>query len=79
MKVSIFLKAHSYVMVFIGLFSLFFTAQVSAQPQLTDDISAFFSSKGLIATKAMYPKLETARQMLDTQSLVGVNKFGPNE
>ena len=76
MKLLIFLKVHSYVMVFISLFSFFFTAQISAQPQLTDDISAFFSSKGLIATKAMYPKLETARQMLDTQSLVGVNKFG---
>jgi hypothetical protein len=47
MRLSIFLKAHSYAMIFSGLFSFFFAAQASAQPQLTDDISNFFFIAGI--------------------------------
>ncbi len=47
-----------------------------AKALATNDIAKFFSSDGIHVTKALYPKAETARQMLDTQNMVGgVNKF----
>ena len=71
-----FFKSCACVLFFCGLTSLFFNGQVYAQPKPTDDVSQFFSEDGLIVTKALYPRAETARQMLDTQSIAGgVIKF----
>jgi hypothetical protein len=48
-----------------------------AKVPITNDIAKFFSSDGINVTKALYPRVETARQMLDTQNIAGgVNKFG---
>jgi hypothetical protein len=47
----------------------------AAGPEMTDNIDKFFSKNGVTVTKALYPRAETARQILETQADVGVNKF----
>jgi hypothetical protein len=69
-------KSYACVLLFCGLTGLSINGKVYAQPEPTDDVSQFFADDGLIVTKALYPRAETARQMLDTQSLVGINQFG---
>jgi hypothetical protein len=39
------------------------------------DVSDFFSPQGRVVTQASYPTDETSRQILLTQSVVGVNRF----
>lgn len=63
-------------MFFVGLSTTLLNVNAYAQSALTDEVSQFFAEDGIIVTKALYPRAETARQMLDTQSLVGVNRFG---
>ncbi len=47
----------------------------AAGAKLTGDIEQFFAANGAAVTKATYPRAETARQILEAQSIVGVNKF----
>jgi hypothetical protein len=59
------------------LMSTAFSELSLAEAQTNNDIAKFFSSDGINVTKALYPRTETARQMLDTQNIAGgVNKFG---
>ena len=62
-------------LVITGLCSLSPFIHVYADPQLTDNIDRFFAENGTVVTKALYPRAETARQILETQSDVGVNTF----
>ncbi len=73
---STFFNYGIYAALCCGLLSLLFITQVNAQAKPIDNINKFFAADGLTVTKALYPRAETARQMLDTQSLVGVNRFG---
>ncbi len=47
----------------------------NAQAEPVTDTSGFFSPEGRIVTQASYPTDETSRQMLQTQSAAGVNRF----
>ena len=47
----------------------------AAGTKLTDNIENFFAANGTAVTKAAYPRAETARQILEAQSIVGVNKI----
>jgi hypothetical protein len=73
---STFFNSRNCLALGMGMFSLLHITQVNAQVKATDDITKFFAADGVTITKALYPRAETARQMLDTQSLVGVNRFG---
>ena len=66
-----------YVRVFmiIGLCTFSSFSYGAAGTKLTDDIAQFFAPNGTAVTKALYPRAETARQILETQSVVGVNKI----
>ena len=70
---SKFCNGRFYFMIIVGLINLLYNAQVIAKS--TDEVMKFFDEKGLIVTKEMYPRAETARQMLEAQALVGVNQF----
>jgi hypothetical protein len=48
---------------------------LGAQAEPVTDISGFFSPEGRAVTHASYPTDETSRQLLRTQSAVGVNRF----
>lgn len=52
----------------------FITVSVSAG-QMVSTVDEFYSDKGVITTEDNYPTLETSRQMLKNQSLVGVNNI----
>ena len=59
----------------IVFFSLLSAIVLSAQAETVTDISGFFSPDGRKVTQASYPRDETSRQMLQTQSIAGVNRF----
>ena len=69
------LSEHSRVLVITGLCTFSFFTYGAAGTKLTDDIEQFFSANGTAVTKALYPRAETARQILEAQSIVGVNKI----
>ena len=48
---------------------------LNAHAEPVTDISAFFSPEGRRVSEASYPTDETSRQMLQTQSIAGVNRF----
>lgn len=52
----------------------FITVSVSAG-EMVSTVDEFYSDNGVITTENNYPTLETSRQMLKNQSLVGVNKI----
>lgn len=61
---------------YANLLSVLLSAIVlSAQAETVTDISGFFSPQGRIVTQDSYPTDETSRQMLQTQSIAGVNRF----
>jgi hypothetical protein len=62
-------------LVITGLCSFSPFIHVYAENQLTDNIDRFFAVNGTIVTKDLYPRVETARQMLQAQAFVGVNQF----
>jgi hypothetical protein len=70
-----FFTCRARVFCLVGLSSALFNLQANAQSKLTDDVNQFFAKDGIVVTKALYPRAETARQILDAQSLVGVNRF----
>jgi hypothetical protein len=69
------LSEHSRVLVITGLCTFSSFTFGAAGTKLTDDIEQFFSANGTAVTKALYPRAETARQILEAQSIVGVNKI----
>ena len=69
------LSEHSRVLVITGLCTFSSFTYGAAGTKLTDDIEQFFSANGTAVTKALYPRAETARQILEAQSIVGVNKI----
>jgi hypothetical protein len=54
---------------------LLFAIVVDAQADPVTGISGFFSPEGRVVTPGSYPTDETSRQILQTQSIVGVNRF----
>jgi hypothetical protein len=60
------------------IFSLLFATVLQAHAETGTDISSFFSPDGRAVTQASYPTDETSRQILQTQSVAGVNRFQHN-
>ena len=69
------LREYARVLMITGLCSFPSFTYGAAGTKLTDDIEQFFAADGTAVTKALYPRAETARQILEAQSMVGVNKF----
>ena len=62
-----------------GLIStLLFAIALQAHAETVNDISGFFSPDGRAVTQSSYPTDETSRQILQTQSVAGVNRFQHN-
>ena len=72
-----FKSSAEYLRVFMltGLCTFSSFTYGAADSKLTDNFEHFFATNGNAVTKALYPRSETARQILEVQSGVGVNKF----
>ncbi|MFK7848128.1 MAG: DUF1214 domain-containing protein [Rhodothermales bacterium] len=57
------------------LSGLLYLIVFNAHADPVTDVSDFFSPQGRVVTQASYPTDETSRQILLTQSVVGVNRF----
>lgn len=58
-----------------GLCTFSFSVCASTDAKMTDNVEQFFAENGTVVTKELYPRAETARQILEAQSGVGVNRF----
>ena len=63
------------VLIITGLCSFSSFTYGASGAKLIDNVNEFFAPHGTEVTKALYPRAETARQILAAQSGVGVNKF----
>jgi len=60
----------------IGIFTIFLSGiAVHVDAQQVNNINDFFSPTGRVVSETSYPTSETSRQILMTQSAVGVNRF----